>query len=158
MALTLDQALRGAGRIRFLCSGNVVRSAFAELYARHLGCPLEVDSAATTFQNASIFEETRQALRSRGVDAAWIEAFRPRHLSLLPEPPPDLLLLGMTQAHLSHWRRLHPGHEGSFLLSELEQGKHSIADPVTEGVDFERTFSEIARLVEVLLGRLGRQG
>ena len=33
----LDRALAGATGLRFLCSGNMVRSAFAELYARHLG-------------------------------------------------------------------------------------------------------------------------
>ena len=42
----------------FVCSGNMVRSAFAELYARHLGIPITVHSAATTFRNDSIFPET----------------------------------------------------------------------------------------------------
>ena len=53
--MDLAEALSGASHLRFLCSGNVVRSAFAELYARHVGCPLPVDSAATTFQNAELF-------------------------------------------------------------------------------------------------------
>ena len=41
------RALREAETFVFLCSGNMVRSAFAELYAQHTGFPLPVRSAAT---------------------------------------------------------------------------------------------------------------
>ena len=82
----LDEALAHASGVRFLCTGNVVRSAFAELYARHVGLPLPVDSAATHYENTHLLRPTREALLARGVSPALLEAFRPRPVWRLPPP------------------------------------------------------------------------
>lgn len=154
----LERALRDATAVRFLCTGNVVRSAFAELYARHLGCAVPVDSCATVFQNAALFQETRDALVGRGVDPALLAEFRPRHLVLAPgEPGPGLVVFGMTREHVWTWRTKHPGHGHVFRLSELGGERRDIADPVLEGASYGRTFEAVAGLVEVLVEMLGRR-
>lgn len=158
----LDQALHSARRVRFLCSGNVVRSAFAELYARMLGCPLPVDSAATTFQNSTIFPETRAALLERGLEPGALEAFRPRHLSRFEEEGAlegsGLLVFGMGREHLDAWQLQRPGAGPAFLLSELLGRRRRIADPVLDGASFEDTFATVERCVERLIERLSVPG
>ncbi len=151
----LDRALASASAVRFLCSGNVVRSAFAELYARHLELPLPVDSAATRFDNPELFPETRAALLARGVAPELIAAFRPRPLWRLPEPPAaGLLVLGMSPEHLATWSARHPALGRAFLLREIEDRREPVADPVLEGADLELAFETIARCVGLLRGRL----
>ncbi|MFT4542955.1 MAG: protein-tyrosine-phosphatase [Planctomycetota bacterium] len=153
----LKDALEIATSIRFLCTGNVVRSAFAELYARHKGCPLPVDSAATTFQNAAIFEETVEALREYGVPDQLVQAFRPRHLSRISTAPtPSLVLFGMTAEHLEHWKSRFPAHIAAFLLSDIDGSGVRISDPVMDGADFEQTYAQIAELVGQLIEHLNR--
>lgn len=133
----------------FLCSGNMVRSAFAELWARHLGCPLPVRSAATTYRNDRIFPETARALLARGVDADGVRRFRPTHWDdLEPGLDPGVHVLGMRWHHLEAlgepWRA-----RACLLLGDVE-----IADPVLEGADFDATFAAVAEGVETLLAEL----
>ncbi|TDJ67291.1 MAG: hypothetical protein E2O39_14985 [Planctomycetota bacterium] len=151
----LELALAKATAVRFLCTGNVVRSAFAELYARHLGCPVPVDSCATVFQNTGLFAETSAALIERGVSSSWVEEFRARHLSLVTgAPDAGLVVFGMTREHLSTWRAKHPDHEHVYRLSELAGERRDIADPVLDGASFERTFEAVSDLIDVLVERL----
>jgi protein-tyrosine-phosphatase len=150
----LERALREAAGLRFLCSGNVVRSAFAELYARHLGLPLPVDSAATHFENTHLFDPTREALAARDVEPALLSAFRPRPIWNLPPPDPRLLVLAMAPMNLETWRRRHPAHARSYLLREVEGVAAAVADPVLDGADFDQTFRTVARCVERLQERL----
>jgi len=157
----LERALAGTERVLFLCSGNMVRSAFAELYARHLGCPLPVGSAATRYRNHHILRETALALQARGVPEAWTSAFRPRHISdLLDELSEDTLVLGMTHAHLGALAARPEIFARSFLLTRVlgKPGKlgmtEEIADPVLEGADFELTFRQIEGCVRALVGEL----
>jgi len=151
-----DAAVTRASGVRFLCSGNVVRSAFAELYARHLGCPRPVDSAATTYNTPGLFPETVTALTARGVRRAAIERFTPRQLDLLPgDPEPGLLVFGMTGDHLERWRERFPDHP-AFRLERLLGSDGDIADPVMEGADWESTFERVASCVEALITRWTR--
>lgn len=159
MQPALERALAGATAIRFLCTGNVVRSAFAELYARHLGCPLPVDSAATRFQNDALFPETRRALVALGVDARLVAAFRPRHLDRIPAAPdPALLVLAMSREHVEAWRARFPHHRPVFRLFELAGRAADVADPVLEGARYEDAFAAVAAAVEVLVAGAGDRG
>lgn len=152
----LDQALADADGLVFLCSGNMVRSAFAELYARHLDCPIPVLSAATTFRNDTIYSETALALSARGVRRELIRAFRPTHLDdLLPHIAGTPVVFGMTRSHLADLDG-HPLLVGRlFLLSAADgAGAEEIADPVLEGADFDQTFERVAQCVEALVERV----
>ena len=157
MSGEFERILGTAREVLFLCSGNMVRSAFAELYARHLGCPLAVGSAATHFRNDHILAETARALEARGVPPAWTRAFQPRHLSdLLEELDPDTLVLGMARMHLLSLERRPALLRRAFLLGRLVGEPDEIEDPVLEGADFDLTFQRIAVCVESLVERLAR--
>lgn len=151
----LGDALGRANGVRFLCTGNVVRSAFAELYARHLGCPLPVDSAATRFQNDALFPETRRALAALGVEAHLLDAFRPRHLTCVPGPPDArLVVFAMSAEHADAWRARFPEHRPVFRFLELVGRHGDVADPVLEGARFEDAFASVALGVRALAERL----
>lgn len=153
--LELDEALAQAPAVLFLCTGNVVRSAFADLYARHLGCPRPVSSAATVFRNERLMGETARALADRGVPAEWMRAFRPRHLNdVLAGLDERTLILGMAPMHLAALSARGELRRRAFLLSSLLAQPGAIEDPVLEGADFDATFERIARCVEALVSRL----
>jgi protein-tyrosine-phosphatase len=154
----LRDALSTATSVRFLCTGNMVRSAFAELYARHLGCALPVDSAATVYQNDGLYPETARELLARGVDRKLLAGFQPRRLDLLPadeiDPAEGLpgarLVLGMTPEHLDAYRARFQDRDRLFLLSELVGSSSPIADPVLDGAAFGPVFAQVAQCVETL--------
>ncbi|MCZ6597783.1 MAG: hypothetical protein O7B99_09110 [Planctomycetota bacterium] len=156
----LTRCLADASEVVFVCSGNMVRSAFAELYARHLELPLPVRSLATTYRNDAMFPDTALALRQRGVDAGWIRAFRPTHVADgLRRVDPGAVLLVMSHRHFGALEVRPELAERAFLLAEVvgASGENEeIADPVEEGADFERTFATVARCVERLVERLRR--
>jgi len=153
----LERVLEDARGVLFLCSGNMVRSAFAELYARHLGCPLPVSSAATLFRNDHLLPETALALEARGVPAAVTRAFRPRHLDdHLGDLDGASVVLGMARMHLEPLLLRPLLRERAFLLGSLLGVEREIRDPVLEGADFELTFQRVARCVEALVARLTR--
>lgn len=143
----LAAELRGARGILFVCSGNMLRSAFAELYARHLDIALPVRSIATTYRNDGIHPEAREALLRRGVDPASIAAFRPTHLDEI-ELEEGELSFGMTRAHQS--ALLARGDSHAHLLRALEGKVGEVDDPYFTG-RFDEAFAVIARCVEALV-------
>ena len=132
----------------------MVRSAFAELYARHLGCPLPVASAATVFRNDHLLRETARALHARGVPVAWTQRFEPRHLDdVLPELHPQVVILVMARMHFEPLVQ-HPLRARAFLLARASGRDDEILDPVLDGADFEQTFARVASCVESVVARL----
>ena len=153
----LQPLLSRAREVVFLCSGNMVRSAFADLYARHLGISVAVRSLATVYRNSAIFPVTAAALRKRGVSEAWIRGFRPTHVDdvLHQLDAESSVLFGMRRHHIEP-RAARPAlADRAFLLMEILGLDEEIADPVEEGADFERTFELVGRCVEELVARLG---
>src|SRR5687768_4936074 len=133
----------------------MVRSAFAELYARHLGSPLPVASAATRYRNDHLMAETACALESRGVPREWARSFRPRHVAdILDDLDPATLVLGMARMHLDALARRAELRRRAFLLALVRGEAREIEDPVLDGADFERTFARVAGCVETLVERL----
>jgi len=155
----LKTALEDTRHILFLCSGNMVRSAFADLYAQSLGCPLPVSSAATTYRNDGLYPETVRALRRFDVAEQLIRSFRPTHLDdVVEQIGHDHLVLGMTRAHLHDFAdalgRATERRVRAFRLSLAVGHDVDIADPVLDDVDFGATFERVARCVEALVADL----
>lgn len=150
MTEDLAAELARADGLLLLCSGNMVRSAFAELYARHLGCPLPVRSAAASYRNPSLHPETDRALAARGVSEAERRAFRPRMLEDLDPPAArNELVLGMTPLHLAAARAA--GAPGpTFLLTAALGERRAIEDPYFSG-DFDAVLEDVARATAALV-------
>jgi len=145
----LRQELADCRQVVFVCSGNAVRSAFAHLYAEHLGLPREVLSLATRYHNATLFPETAAALAARGVDRRAIGAFRSTHVDRgLALVRADAVLFGMRAHHLEP---LGEHRERARLLPALLGSSDEIADPVEDGADFDATFARVAECIERLL-------
>jgi protein-tyrosine-phosphatase len=143
-------------RIVFVCSGNMVRSAFAELYARHIGVPREISSIATTYRNDRIFPDTARALKRLGVDTDAVDGFVPTHMDEVPEPlDENCVLFAMTHSHLHALADTTHGAT-TFLMSRILGHGTEIADPVLEGADFGTTFLALERCVDALLIELER--
>ena len=148
----LEVALERTREVLFLCSGNILRSAFAELYGRHLGLALPVRSGATVFQNGyGPHPEARAALRARGVPpAAWAD-FAPTHLDeVLGGLSTGTLVFGMTREHLAAVAG--EPLAGAHLLTSLLGAEREIADPLHDG-RYRECFAEIAACVEALVAR-----
>jgi len=143
--------LEDVDAVRFVCSGNMVRSAFAELLARHLGCALPVDSCATTYRNPALHPQTRAALLRLGVDRAWCDDFRPRHVDELPEDGLARVVFGMTPAHVAAYRRRCGAAERVLLLDEIAGAGLPISDPVLEDVSFESALGAVSHNVCALV-------
>ncbi|MFT7668743.1 MAG: protein-tyrosine-phosphatase [Planctomycetota bacterium] len=146
----LKSALQESDSCLLLCSGNMIRSAFAELYALHLGWSVPVRSAGTTYPNSRIHPEARAALLALDVDSDLIKQFRPRLISdLAPAPSDNELVIGMTNAHLAE--AFDQGASGpAFLLTAAVGEDHEIADPYFEG-GYDSVFADIARCIESLI-------
>jgi protein-tyrosine-phosphatase len=161
MSDDLRGALARSSRVLFVCSGNMIRSAFADLYARHLRLPRPVASCGTLYFNDRIHPRARAALVARGVSLERIQPFRPTHLSELVRPEggardaAGTLALGMTRDHVDVLGALPELAGRSFLLGEA-RGGGEISDPLFDG-GYEECFDELARCVEALVAALRDQ-
>ncbi len=149
-----ERTLAQAEDVLFLCSGNILRSAFAELYARHLECPLPARSAATTYSNERIHPAVPRALRARGVALDALGEFRPRHVRDADvHVGARTLVLGMTRDHSEALRGLGLDAPPAFLLSRASGLREEIDDPFLNG-EFSRVFQAIAQHVDALVAQL----
>ncbi len=152
MDAEIRSTLADASGVLFLCSGNVVRSAFADLYARHLGCPLPVRSAATTYETEEIHPQSARALLKLGLGREEILEFRPTFIrDLRDELDPDWIVFGMTAEHVSAMS-LHPRLRGrTFLMTRLlGQEAEPIEDPLFHD-HWDEAFDTIRRCVDALV-------
>lgn len=149
--LGLEAQLRDASSLLFLCTANMVRSAFAELYARHLGIRLPLGSAATVYRRGKLLAGTAEALARRGVPAEELAAFHHSHLDeLLDGLDERTVVFGMTRRHLESLSSRPAIRARAHLLGETLGEDQDIPDPVHDGVDFATTFARIAECVEAL--------
>ncbi len=95
--------------ILFLCSGNIIRSAYAELVFDKMiseeAClrkRIRVRSGALKYYNRQIFSEIIPFIIQEGVDQSRITNFRPRHIKEYPELLTEAnLILVMTRNQLN---------------------------------------------------------
>lgn len=142
-------------RINFICSGNIIRSPYAQLLFEHMITDfpslkkIKVESGAVTYQNTSIFPESAEALRGKGIDEKKISAFKPRYYLEHPEmfSQADLILV-MTHKHLPRIPLEY--REKAFLLSNFALGRdENVPDPF-----FDPPFSKAYNLIDEALDGL----
>ncbi|MFW9856009.1 MAG: hypothetical protein ACFFFG_13220 [Candidatus Thorarchaeota archaeon] len=142
--------------INFICSGNIIRSPYAQLLFEHMirDNPklnkIHVESGAVTYNNSAMYPESERALREKGIDEETISSFRPRFHLDYPEmfSRADLILV-MSHKHIP--RIPEEYREKTFLLRDFTLGKaENIPDPFFEP-PFDRAFHMIDESLDGLL-------
>jgi protein-tyrosine phosphatase len=123
-------------RIVFICSGNVMRSPYAEmLFEKYIkkqqisGPRIISESLAVTYRNSHILSQTYDLLIENGVSPERIAQFTPRFIDDNLEVCQNAdLIFGMTEDHL---KVLADWEEKVFLLSKFVDGPSAedIPDP-----------------------------
>lgn len=146
----LKNNLKESDLILFLCSGNIIRSAFADLYSKHIRIEKNILSAGTTYFNSRITIEAKTELISLGVDTDLISKFSPTHISNLELTAySKIVVFGMKRAHLVDFDLTPDKVIGKYLLSEIQGTKEEIADPYFEG-GYSSVFNQIKNYVDEL--------
>jgi protein-tyrosine phosphatase len=135
--------------ILFICSGNIIRSPYAEILFEHLinddprlESKIQAESGAVTYRNYSISRESYEQLIKEGVQPDRISQFKPRHHNDHPRmfEKADLILV-MAKSHL---RRIPSKYHGkTYLFLDFTQDiSESVPDPFFDP-PYERAFDLI---------------
>ena len=147
-ARRLRRKLARAGRVLFVCKGNICRSPFAEHYARLVLPDIEVASAGYWRETGrSCPTESVEVARSEGID---LSAHRSRLLSEEDVEAADLVLV-FDEENLAVVRELHPRAAGKLhrigLLSA--DGPVNVRDPYGDELrSYRRSYDDIVRALE----------
>jgi protein-tyrosine phosphatase len=135
--------------ILFICSGNIIRSPYAEILFEYLiqdesklKSKIHVESGAVTYRNYSISRESFNQLVSEGIQPERISKFKPRHIKDHPKMLKNAdLILVMAKGHL---KRIPSDYqEKTFLFLDFIKGlSESVPDPFFDP-PFERAFDLI---------------
>lgn len=148
--MKLEKALQECDTIVFLCSGNLIRSAFADIYSKHINIPKTLKSAGTDYYNAKISNKVIKVLESMGVDNNLIENFKPTNQSeLVLDPNQMVVVFGMKNQHIAKCNIAKEQVLGSYLLSEISGTKIEIADPYFEG-----GFDDVIQLIKKYVDKI----
>jgi protein-tyrosine-phosphatase len=147
-------------KILFICSGNIIRSAYAEFVFRKmvedsdiLRGKIQVKSGAVQFKNTKIDERTVSVLESEGFNPEEVRKHIPKHKDDYPEIFDEAdIIIGMTKSHrVSLPKQYRAGEFMKFtLLSELANDERKdIEDPY-----FTNTMDEYRQILKEVNGYL----
>ncbi|MHA2053392.1 MAG: arsenate reductase/protein-tyrosine-phosphatase family protein [Candidatus Hodarchaeales archaeon] len=147
--------------INFVCSGNIIRSPYAELLFQKLlleknpklSARIRVESSGVTYKNFSISRETTQMLIHEGVPRTRIDKFSPRYIGDYPKmyDKNDLILV-MEENHLSAIPN--QARNKAFLLLEFIYGQtKDVPDPFFTP-PFETAYNMIKEALKILIEEL----
>jgi protein-tyrosine phosphatase len=112
--VTVEQNQLSTFHILYICTGNICRSPFAEVYTAHLlaahglGGVVTVSSAGTgALVGHSMHPASQAEALARGVAEPWVDAFAARQLGQRTASGADLIL-GLTPAHRGEAVRIWP--------------------------------------------------
>ncbi len=133
--------------IVFVCSGNIIRSAFCHIYSKHLGIS-NIQSFGTIYQNARIHPKTREELIRLGVNPVLIDEFIPTHISHFTFPK-DPIFFVMTSEHKSHLVNAGVSAEKIEFITSLIGKQEEVPDPYFTG-DYETVWNILTRCIHAL--------
>ncbi|OLS23454.1 MAG: Low molecular weight protein-tyrosine-phosphatase PtpB [Candidatus Heimdallarchaeota archaeon LC_2] len=133
--------------IVFVCSGNIIRSAFAELLAKNLLPTIKFSSCGTVYFNNQILHETKVALISREISSEIINNFKPTHITNAKKYNLNsCIFFGMTNKHLKEIRN-HFGNDANVrLLRDLIDEHEEVEDPYFTN-NFDLVFDKISECI-----------
>ena len=147
--------------INFVCSGNIIRSPYAEILFEKLllekntalTTKIKVESSGVTYRNYQISRESTQMLLNEGVPRKRIDNFFPRFIGDYPDlfVTNDLILV-MESNHLSVIPKY--AKDKAFLLLEFTLGrKEDVPDPFFTP-PFGKAYKMIKNSLEILIREL----
>lgn len=146
--------------INFICSGNIIRSPYAEMLFEALvgendvlSQKIRVESGGVKYRNNMISEESAIMLKKEGVSKERIDRFSPRFYRDYPEMFNSDLILVMEQSHLEHIPQQF--REKSFLFLDFVYGQTigNVPDPYFDP-PFERAYDMIKEALKHLLEQI----
>ncbi len=145
----------GAIHVLFVCSGNIIRSAYSEilfekmLQDKHGKTNIVPESGALVYHNDSIHFKTKRALLDKGVPKERIKKHKPKHVDYHHEMFERAdIIFGYSQEHLDE---LPEFADKTFLIWEFAFGERKeIADAFFTGT-FEESFAQIDQCLEKIL-------
>ncbi|NHI93382.1 MAG: hypothetical protein EAX96_12925 [Candidatus Lokiarchaeota archaeon] len=151
-------------RILFICSGNIMRSAYAEmifekmLFDKFGKTKIISESGAVEYVNDSIAYQTKKILMEQGVSKNRINQFHPRHINYYPEAFQNAdLILVMTRNHLYELQD-EIYKDKTFLLTDFAFGEQiDIADPFFDG-NINQSFAEVKEGLEEIIRIFKKRG
>ncbi len=141
--------------ILFVCSGNIIRSAYSEIMFEKMlldkfgRTNIVSESGALVYKNDSIHYKTKRALLAKGISKERIKRHKPKHVDYYREmfDNADIIFV-YSQEHLEDANEF---ADKTFLIWEFAFGeKKSIADAFFTG-QFDESFAEIDQCLEKIL-------
>ncbi|MFX1452832.1 MAG: hypothetical protein ACFFCM_18490 [Promethearchaeota archaeon] len=141
--------------ILFVCSGNIIRSAYSEiifekmLQDKYGKTNIVSESGALVYNNDSIHYKTKRALLEKGIPKERIKMHKPKHIDYYREmfENADIIFVYSID-HLNDTKEF---ADKTFLIWEFAFGeKKSISDAFFTG-EFDKSFAEIDQCLEKIL-------
>ena len=149
-------------RILFNCSGNIMRSAYAEMMFEKIlqdkfgETRIISESGGVIYRNDRIAYETKKILIEEGVSPDRIKKFRPRHIDYYHDAFKNAdLILTMSTEHLPYLQEF---NDKTFLLNEFAFNEmRNIADPFFEG-STRKSFAEVKKALFKIIDIFEKNG
>ncbi|MHA2027827.1 MAG: arsenate reductase/protein-tyrosine-phosphatase family protein [Candidatus Kariarchaeaceae archaeon] len=136
--------------IVFVCSGNIIRSAFAEILAKSFIVNKNISSLGTDYHNSRILNETKNALLARNIPLENIIGFRPTNIvDFKIKDLQKTIFFGMTAIHLKKIKSYFVDEINVYLLSEIIDENKEISDPYFTN-NYDQVFSKIEQCINQL--------
>lgn len=149
-----DLILKTSGEVKitFVCTGNIIRSAYAEYLAKKYfhpksGKQITFDSGACRHQNTYMHSLPHDLLLKEGYKEEILQSFKPRLIeNYLSNFDKSTLFIAMTKEHLVYLEKRYP--ENSFLLKEIVLNKkEDVLDPYYYPEKGEEIMKELKDLI-----------
>lgn len=140
--------VRNADELVFVCSGNIIRSAFCDIYAHNLRFQKSIRSFATTHHNTELYHKTRDYLKRVGVDDAIINQFSPTHISEFVRSE-NAVYFVMTREHRQILLENGYPEDRIFLTKEIDGIRDDVLDPYYHG-KFDQTLELLKTIIDKL--------